>query len=336
MLVWAEPFDQYGGSNAFLGQQGYGGNLGSAMNGAGRTGSFAASMGNGGWVSRALDNPGVSTLGQGWAFNPNNFQADGLNNHGTISQDSAGGNWRCVLLGNGDMGIYNSANTLVGRTPPNMIIPNAYTWVEWRVTQNPAGLNTGSAEIRINGIQRLVVNGLNVPNGFSNHQFGGFGGITALYDDWIVWDNTGLYNNTFMGDRRLDFSATNSNGALQDFTPSVGNAWDCVNNIPPVDTIYIEGAAAGNVSEFGKTGVTLNSNDIAAVVACVRWFKTDAGTASGRVGINSAGNVVNSGEIFPGTTGTGARFVIERDPNGTIPWTKAAVDAANLRVTRVQ
>jgi hypothetical protein len=311
--------------------------LGSAMNGVGRTGSWAASMGNGGWISRALDNPGVSVLGQGVAFNTNGFQADGLNNHGLIFQDTAAGNFRIVQLANGDFGVYDSTNTLRGRTPPNVIIPNSYIWLEAKFVQNAGGvINTGSAEIRVNGVQKLVVNGLNVPNGFANHQFGGFGSVTVRYDDWIVWDNTGANNNDFMGDRRLLVCFPDANGVLQDFVPSVGNAFDRINDAPPVDTSYIEAAAAGNVSEFTKSAISINSTDIAAVVVWGRLFKTDAGVAAGRLGINSNAVASNSAEIFPGTTGTYSRYVVERNPDGGVPWSKAAVDAALLRVTRSQ
>jgi hypothetical protein len=155
------------------------------------------------------------------------------------------------------------------------------------------------------------------------------------FDDWIMWDTTGTVNNDFMGDRRLYLSLPNANGVQQDFTASAGSAFNCVNQIPAVDTTYIQGAAAGNVSEFTKGAIGIGSNDIAAMVVIGRLFKSDAGVASGRVGIDSAGNVLNSVEYFPGTTGAWFKLFAERDPNGTIAWTRAAADAANIVITRV-
>jgi hypothetical protein len=130
---------------------------------------------------------------------------------------------------------------------------------------------------------------------------------------------------------------TNSDGVLQDFVPSAAPAWDCLNNAPPVDAgPYVDGAAAGDISEYGKSAIGVNSNDIACAVIIGRLFKTDAGVASGRVGINSNGNVVNSAEQFPGTNGAWFRLFQPTNPDGNIPWSRPAYDAANLRLTREQ
>jgi hypothetical protein len=235
------------------------------------------------------------------------------------------------------LGIYDRTSTLKGQTPPNQLIIGSYVWVEAKWTGNVGGvINTGSVEVRVNGVTQVIVNGLNLPNLFAYHMVGGTTNSNTNLDDWIAWDDSGAINNNFLGDRRLFVSYPNANGVPQDFTPSAGAAWDCLNNSPPVDTTYVDGAAAGNVSQFAKDLIGIASNDIAAAVIVGRLFKTDAGVASGRVGINSAGFVVNSAEMFPGTTGAWFQLIQELDPNGNIPWTRANYDAANLVLTRVQ
>lgn len=338
-LVWVEPFDQYGANNAIY----LGGSFGytdTALSSwpAGRTGTYALGLFNAGVLRRALDTS-VVNCGQGAALNPQ----VGINNDVWTGQgmrfESAGKTPEllCTVLSDNSIGVFDRTSALKGKTAANTIILSTYQWIEIKAIGNTAGVNTGSCEVRINGIQKVVVNGINLPNSFAFVAIGGSTSGQVWFDDWIVWDTNGTKNNDFMGDRRLVLSLTNANLALQDFTPSAGNAWDCLNDTPPVDAgPYVNGAAAGNISEFTKTGIGIASNDIAAAVVIGRMFKTDAGVASGRVGINSSANVVNSAEFFPGTTGAWFRLIQELNPNGNIAWLQAAYDAAAIRITRVQ
>jgi hypothetical protein len=343
-LVWVEPFDQYGSAGGL--------NPPLPLNAgytvfnitgwpAGRTGLFSVNLNAslGGIIRRPLDNPGVSILGQGAGWAISSPGANSVNNYG-FRFESAGPVMECTIvpLSNNGIGVYDRTSVLKGSSASNILIPGSFSWVEAKVTMNAGGvINTGIVEVRVNGNTVLTVNGINLPNTFAFHALGSLGGSNSTnMDDWIVWDNTGAVNNDFMGDRRLFVSYPNANLATQNFTPSVGNAFDRINDVPPVDTSYIDGAAAGNISEFSKDLIGINSTDIAAVVVLGRLFKTDAGVASGRLGINSNGFVANSAELFPGTTGSFFKNIVERDPNGNIQWTKAAVDAAALRITRVQ
>jgi hypothetical protein len=333
-LVWADPFDQYGGTASLIPQSGYSQSPSTLVN-PGRTGTWG--MGGAIPAIRALNTP-TNKVGQGFAVFANGT-APYTNTNSTTGGRwySAGNTVELVVGGNLQLGVsvYDRTNALIGSTAPNLLLSGGWTWIEAVAIQNTGGVGTGSVEVRINGVQRLVINGVNLPNQFTAHGIGGFFGSFTM-DDWITWDGSGANNNNFMGDRRLLVCYPNANGALQDFTPSVGNAFDRVNDAPPVDTSYIEGALAGNISEFPKDAISLASTDIAAVVVMGRIFKTDAGVATGRIGINSNATVNNSAELFPGTTGTFFQYPIELDPNGAIPWTKAAADAASIRLTRQQ
>lgn len=333
-LIWAEPFDQYGGNSAIVIQNGYSAvNISSFQ--AGRTGANSVQLFSS-LISRPLSVP-VATLGQGAAFN---FQSCGGNNVGNVGLlfASAGFTFEATVSVMPDLslGVWDRTFTLKGQTPPHVLVGGSWVWVEAKLIGNVGGvINTGSIEVRVNGITKVTVNGLNLPNLIAFSVLGGSTNSNCFFDDWIVWDTTGTKNNDFMGDRALYMSVPNTNvAAHQDFVPSAGNAFSCVNLVPPVDTTFIEGNAAGNISEFTKGAIGIASTDIAAVVVMGRLFKSDAGAATGRVGINSVGNVLNSPSITPGTTGAFFTEIVELDPNGNIPWTKAAADAANIRITR--
>jgi hypothetical protein len=336
MLVWADPFDQYGTSTAFALQNGYT-NFNVTFTTA-RTGAQAINTNGNSSILRPLSVPS-NVLGQGVGMRVNSYGTTGSTGTG-LRWQSAGNvlELNVTPMTDNSIGVWDRTGTLKGITAPNLIIPGSYQWLEAKAIGNVAGVNTGSVEVRLNGETEVIVNGINLPNIFAYHQVGSQtnGTSNVSWDDYIVWDNSGIKNNDFMGDRRLVCSFTSANGVPQDFIPSAGAAWDCLNNSPPVDTTYVEGSTAGNVSQFQKTALGIASNDIAAVVISGRLFKTDAGIASGRVGITSNGNTINSPELFPGTTGAFFNFIQELDPNGNIPWLQPAYDAAQPRITRVQ
>lgn len=339
-LVWVEPFDIYGTNTGLVVSRGYTANGIAAFDGGGkqRTGTVCGTFNNARLI-RAFDTA-QTTMGQGVALSVVTLTAASANTIGGGFQ-SAGGTREVSWCPDVDASIcvYDRTGTLVGRTAPNAITVLSYSWIEFKATGNVGGVaNTGTVELRINGVTpaALTINGINLPNAFAFGYLGGTTGGQNRYDDWIIWDNTGTKNNDFMGDRRLFTSFPSANLALQDFTPSAGSAFSCVKNNPPVDTTYIDGAAAGNVSEFSKDALGILSTDIAAAVVIGRLFKSDAGTASARLGVNSNGFVSNSAEQFPGTSGSWFNFIQELDPNGNIAWTRAAYDLSAIRITRQQ
>lgn len=341
-LIWADPFDQYGtatGANSFMSNAGYNSVNITAWQ-PGRTGARSIQLNNNTAIQRPLASPS-STLIQGVAFNAQSIPFVSINLPG-IGFYSAGPTMECRVVTQPDLsiGVYDRTGTLKGSTPPNQFVTNSWYYLEVKAEGNVGGVvNTGKVTVRINGITQLTINGINFPNVFAYHLLGGFqtGGLqnsTHYFDDYVVCDNSGAFNNDFIGDRRLFLSYPNANGPSQDWTPTTAPAWDLLNNSPPNDAAYIEAAAAGNISSFAKDAIGINSNDIAAMVVMGRLFKSDAGAATGRIGIDSNGVTVNSPELAPGLTGVNYALVVERDPNGNIAWTRAAADAAELVVTR--
>jgi hypothetical protein len=346
MLLWADGFDQYGGFNLTL--SGYtDANVNSLYNNAGnaRTGNGAIGFGgvfNGQVLRRALAAP-VNVLGQGVGIKVNTspiVNRESLTNG--LNFESAGKVRELIVVPNPSNGIsvVDRTGVVRGVSANNLFSLSSYFYYEVKATKNVAGANTGTVEVRFQGNTVLIVNGIDLPNQFSFACLGAGVGFNQTgqfdFDDWVVWDNSGAQNNTFLGDRRLVTCYPNANLALQDFTPvPAGNAWDRVNDSPPSGSAYIEGTAAGNISEFSKTAIGIAANDIAAVVGLAFLNKSDAGVATARIGINSAGFVDNSPELFPGTGFTYFQNIWELNPNGNIPWTRVAADAAAIRITRV-
>lgn len=345
-LLWAETFDLFGNNTGLLAQNGYADcNVDYVYfnNGQSRTGPGCAVLDLYGQVlRRALTNP-VNVAGQGCGIKPLYAGTMSPNGIGFRFENAAKAPMASiVVLGNLSIGVFDNTGTMKGVSAPNVMVNATYSWVETKVTaNNGANANTGSVEVRVAGQPVVIVNGINIPGPFLFVSIGRVAndGFAGILDDYIIWDTTGPYNNDFMGDRRLVVSYPNANGALQDFVPvGAANAYDCLNDSPPTgtpnDTVYIEGAAAGNISEFAKGAIGIASTDVAAVMVFGRIAKSDGGAAAASLGINSAGVILNSPDINPDVAYKWFRNIVERDPNGAIPWTRAAVDAATIRITR--
>lgn len=351
-LLNAESFSIYGTSLAQLSLRGYaspGSLLWNISPTGGRTNGFiegnTSSQTNQGfsWIL----SPEVNVAGSGIAISVLSTPTANVNrNHGLAFGIGADG-FTYKINVNPSLGISVFAgSTLIGSSAPALIVTNSYYWLEARITNNAfgGGLNTGTIEVRLNGVTVVTISGINITAQFSRISIGatqvneGLGPTASTrFCDWVMWDGSGTINNSFLGDRRCSVSFPNTDTALEQWTPNTGvDSWAILDNNPANDAQFVEATAVGNISEFGTTPIPINSNDVAGIVILGRAAKLDAGTATFRLGINSAGNVINSAPIAPNVAPSFNIFgyVVERNPNGNIPWTRTAADAALPRITR--
>ena len=345
-LLWADGFDHYGTDNTMLTQMGYSffsnGTIGG--NTVARTGTGCVRWTNYNFsgLGRNLD-AAITTCITSFAINP--VSAVASNNMGVRFLISGATVTLCrVVIGTlNQVQVYNGA-ALVGQTANNVVPTGTYTSIQVKVIRSAT---VGSIEVRVNGGTSvggvtLTVSGLNLGTiDIDSLQLGsqvsdGTGGCNFYFDDWIICDNAGTTCNDFLGDRRCDTGYPNADTATMQWTPSTGTTgFNRVNTTPAVDTSYLEAGTVGNIAEFARPPIGISTTDIAAVMVVARVTKTDAGTATIRLGVHSGATVLNGPSIVPGvTTYAYVRQPFEVDPNGSIPWTKASVDAMTTRITR--
>jgi len=336
-LVWADGFDHYGSAAEM--QKVYGDYASNNfLIGAGaRTGTgYVEHYNENGSFSKLIATP-QTAFGVGVGFKPTSFP--GNLTHGFSLYDTAGNATR--LLFNSSLGFcfyYNS--TLLGTSANNLVNVNSWQQVEFFANKGN-GTTTGYLEARLNGNVILTVSGLALGatsyNKWYSHNpgIGGSGGWALQLDDLLMWDTTGTINNTFLGDRRCLTSFATSNGATQGWTFTGGaTAWQSINSVPPSGTNYIEGVNSGDASEFNKGALTLLATGVAGVRVVASALKTDAGAATFRLGMHSGSFATMGASITPGTTYNYYDTILELDPNGSIPWTKASVEAALVRIAK--
>lgn len=211
----------------------------------------------------------------------------------------------------------------------------------------------GAVELRVNGVSIFSLSGLAMANtgnfaqvtvGPRSMIVGGstYKGENFWIDDLFSWDNSGSYNNDFVGDRRVRAYYPDSDTAVAGMTP-FGQAYgyQCIDETVPNDeTDYLLSATPTGVpptpivSEFGIQPIDIEVAGISAVQTYTRMRKTDAGDCNIQVGMVSGASVANGVDRPITTQWTYWQDVLEFDPATGAPWTKAALDAAKLRIAR--
>ena len=169
--------------------------------------------------------------------------------------------------------------------------------------------------------------------------------VSWYIKDLVVWDNSGTYNNDFLGSVMVTRLTTTSDISLN-WTPSTGTTgYNILAASPPVDTTYISApynaggppyypnAYVGDLSNVPATATTVKG-----VITFVRAAKSDGGDGSLQVGLISspaASPATVLGANRPITTAqTYWRDVFETDPKTSVPWLPAAVNLAQLQINR--
>jgi len=329
-LLWGDGFGHWGSAaNALAG--GYTNFASIIVNNAGlaRTGNYYLNMDTNGnpTCRRVLDDPGSGLFGMGfaWYLIPGGVSCD-------MIMETGGANTIRVNCSTSDLAVRVYQNgALLGTSPTNVLLLNTYAQIEVKIN-NTGALGSHTVEVRQNGVpvNVLTVTGLSIDP------------VTAFYvrasgsgtrgADLYAWDGTGTENNNWLGDRRCVTLLANANGAIQEWVPSAGSAFDCINNVPP-GASYIESSLVNEISEFQKDPVPALTTSIAGVVLFAYTIKTDAGPAGYRLGLNKSGVVSNGSEIFPGTAGSFGHSILQTDPDG-LAWSRTALDNATVRITR--
>lgn len=215
-------------------------------------------------------------------------------------------------------------------TGTQVLQSNTFYYIEFAVFFDGAA---GTADIYINGVLDASVAGVN-----TQPQATAVTGSMSLQNtaspffcDLYGMDGTV----TPLGPQRVSLKAPNADGSLQDWAPSAGNAFDCVDTIPP------DGDANGFISSATPTdnstflfGALPYAPAVVNAVQVSLYARFDDG------GPHLVAAVVISGATtdIAAPQSIAANYldfyltVYETDPDTGVAWTAAAVDAAEYGV----
>lgn len=245
------------------------------------------------------------------------------------------------LTASGVLQLRNQGNSIIA-TSSSVVTQGVWHWVEAKVTLGTDNTN-GSAEIRVDGTPVISVTNVDFFNTSATvitalRMMGAVGGsgATKLLDDLIIMDGTGSTMNDFIGDSRIETLLPNADGAVVAWTPSSGDAYECVDDALGAvndDADYIESATPGQEARFAFENLSGTPVSIPAVQVRLRARKDDAGDRTVRGLINS-----NNAEAIGPTLGLstdwswlrGAIFYV--DPDTSNPWDATMVNALQAGV----
>lgn len=227
-------------------------------------------------------------------------------------------------------------------TPAPVMVAESYQHFESFVSFSAT---VGYVEVRVNGV--TVISLADVNTGAAGcaqvamlHHTVGSGlpavSLTADMDDLFCYDNTGSFNNSFLGDRRVITLKPNANTAEADWTPvGAATGYEAIDDVAPDgDTTYISSATVGDISEFQYENMPAGISNIAAVVAVNMSRKTDAGPTNMQVSAISGASVTDGIDRPITERYTYWQDVFETDPASAAPFTPAEVDALKIRFNR--
>lgn len=198
----------------------------------------------------------------------------------------------------------------------------------------------GFFELRVNGNTVLTYAGdtRNGGTGLLNYAVAAMNTNTSAsgecdFDDWVVWDAAGEEFNDWIGDCEVQTSMPTEDDVVTNWTPNTGDAWDAINDDgEDGDATYIASSTLASPASFEMADLATTPDKILGVQAFIVARKDDSGNRSIKFGIDSNGEVAESDDTPLGTAYTGFTKMFEKNPDGDVEWTPAAVNALKARV----
>jgi len=223
----------------------------------------------------------------------------------------------------------NQTTVLAGTHP---LLLNQWQCIEiyYKVADAPNGVFT----VKLDGVTDITFTG-DTRNTDATVQYAQFMysndsyKTNGYFDDIAINDTAGALNNSWIGRGGIypifpDLAAT-----YTDLHASVGNGWDCINEVPPSDTDYVYDEVVDQKSTYRMTDLTPTTGTIDAINVIMR-AKLDAAGVGSIARLIRSNAVDSQGADVPlDTSARTITEIIETDPGaapGTL-WTIARVNA---------
>lgn len=242
----------------------------------------------------------------------------------------------------GEIGVYNSAGSLLGTSSGANITNGNWSYVEVKVKDD----YEGTIEVRVDGITVYTQTGVdtraNQSTGYNGVRFyvGATGTEPVRLDDFYFCNAAGTVNNDFLGDSKVVALYPASDGDLAQWVPSVaGDHWPLVDDNPVTDdTDYVSGTTSGD-RDLWNYEEAVGLGTIAGIQINTVLRKEDSATYP------TVKHLVKSGEmVYEYATPLtiyityGFEFTVSQvDPalSPAGPWTVDSLNAAQFGVKRV-
>ncbi|AUM00577.1 hypothetical protein B4966_10675 [Rhodocyclaceae bacterium] len=208
-------------------------------------------------------------------------------------------------------------------------------YVELQIVQ---GTSNGTLNVRVNGVLAITLSAQNTTQGggplltaFVGAIPGQACPVSVDVDDLYLADTSGTINNTFLGDVRVDALKPQGRGGLNQWTvePAGLPAWAAVSDAD--EATAIRAATAGLRQTFDVEALpAMSAPAVHGVQVTLLARKTDAGNGRVRALAVSGAQTAVSADINLQEQAAWHTALFERNPNGNVPWTEGAFNAAEF------
>lgn len=281
-----------------------------------------------------------TTIGEAYvriAFKANTYSSsdlvffqfgEGSTTHVLISVNPALGNVRTYR---------GSTNTTLATSSSGVWAPYSWVCLEAYVKIADSG---GRTVVRINGNSTPVIDYTgdtrNSGTGFFDSirvgsYSGGGTGIELFFDDIMVRDDT------WCGTGGIYLLTPNAAGDESDWSASQGEAWECVDELPPSFNDYISTPAAnsGAISLFGVQNLPVAPTEITAVGVLAKARMSAPGSGLVRVAAKSGTTTVYGSSVGLDVGESWLTAFMDVDPNTSAAWTESGVNALQIGIENV-
>ncbi len=264
------------------------------------------------------------------------FKAAGLNTTFLRIIDSA--TVQCYLRSNanGTLSLVNGDNTVIATSslPTEAISTDTWYYIELKVTIGAAA----SYAVRVNGVEWFSGTGdtQNSANATAD-TIQLLGGNYHYFDDLYILDGTGGADDDFWGDITVVSKFPSANGDQNDFTPSAGSNYECVDesatDFPDDDTTYVESGtvdhidlyAMGDLDGYSDADYTVKGFQVNMVAK-----KSDTGTKTMRTQVKQDATVYDGAVVAPSADSYAAYSTPYGVAPDTTAWTVDKVNALQI------
>ncbi len=235
---------------------------------------------------------------------------------------------------------YNGTDIVTSTLP--VLTANAYNHIEAKLT---VGDGTGAFEVRVDGIE---VAGMTV----SSQSFGTTDisqisfrrpatGASVIVPpqinlkDFVVWDTNGSENNDFIGSCGVYYLPVTADVTIPWSLSSGSDAFDLLNDSPPVDTDFIEADnTLPDAARFEFEDVPVDVVSVKALITVHRSRKTDGGEAQVQTALESETDLDNGTDRPITSAFTYWPDVSEVSPDTGVAWTPTEANEATVQIDR--
>lgn len=216
-------------------------------------------------------------------------------------------------------------STVLGTSAASLVVNSVWAYIEVEFERHASA---GVFKAYVNGVQALNLTAQNTGASDIDSIRVGAGNATFYLDDLYVTDTS-----TKLGECRIDVLRPSADTATKDWAASTGvNNYACVDDTTFDTADYVSAASVGNKDYYNCSDLSFNPASIFAVQVTTMAKKDDATTRTYRGNIKSSSSEGNGATRGLSTSYNVYSDIFNTDPNGSIAWTQASVNAAQVGI----